>query len=227
LAQKKALANPKQFSEIIQALFQQDPATWLLVDKQHPLSPDYYPNDLMQLDGVSDLIVNKKGMELRKPVLIALQAMVIAAKKAGIRLDISSAFRDWQYQKNLFQRYVNQHGEAQASRFSARPGTSQHQLGTAIDFGSVSAAFANTKAGQWLANSALDYGFSLSYPEGLEATTGYMYESWHYRWVGLAGAQLIRQYFGGIQQHALEWLHISAPKIQSLTTLNGTSKWNY
>ena len=91
-----------------------------------------------------------------------------------------------------------------AERESARPGASQHQLGTAIDFGSITDAFAQTRAGKWLVAHAWEYGFSLSYPQGDEGITGYRYESWHYRFITKPGVLLQRRYFGNIQQYLLD-----------------------
>ncbi|NLA46732.1 MAG: M15 family metallopeptidase, partial [Firmicutes bacterium] len=83
--------------------------------------------------------------------------------------------------------------EEAANRFSARPGQSEHQLGTTVDFGGTSAdwttGFANTKQGKWLLNNAHLYGFALSYPEGKESVTGYIYEPWHFRYIGVAVAK--------------------------------------
>ena len=93
----------------------------------------------------------------------------------------------------------------EAVRTLAPPGHSQHQLGTAIDFGSIDVSFARTPAGQWLLANAWRYGFSLSYPEGQEALTGYSWEPWHYRYVGRAAAGLIQEFFAGRQQEFLSF----------------------
>lgn len=176
-----------------------------LVDKRHPLPAGYVPPDLVSLNGYQ-LQVSRKDLRLRKAIITAVEEMDAAAKRDGVTLVFSSSYRSFEYQDGLFKRYAAAHGEAEASRFSARPGMSQHQLGTAIDFGSIDDSFAQTRAGAWLAANAWRYGFSLSYPQGMEAVTGYIWESWHYRYITKPAALLERDYFGGIQQYLLEFI---------------------
>lgn len=121
----------------------------------------------------------------------AFNNMAAAAKKDGINLTAFSTYRSYDYQVGLYNRYVERDGQAAADRYSARPGHSEHQTGLAFDIGEVgqeqhfaSSSFANTKGGKWLAKNAHNYGFILRYPQGKEGITGYMYESWHYRYVG-------------------------------------------
>lgn len=148
------------------------------------------------------LIVNKKyGLPssynpgASKLARKALDAMTSEAKKQGIKLTAFSGFRSYAYQKELYNSYVSKHGAAEANRFSAKPGYSEHQTGLAFDFGGsdqsqwLKESFAATKEGKWLAANAHRYGFILRYPKGKEKITGYMYEPWHYRYLGseLAG----------------------------------------
>ena len=91
-------------------------------------------------------------------------------------------------------------GTEQASTPVARPGHSQHQLGTAIDFGSIDLGYGETREGQWILANARRFGFSLSYPQGLQDITGYKYEPWHFRYLGRAGAELEHRFVGGVQQ---------------------------
>ena len=177
----------------------------LLVDKQHPLPAGYAPPDLVSLNDYA-FSVSRKDLRLRKAVIGAVEELNAAAKKDGVTLVFSSSYRSFEYQDGLFKRYAAQHGEAEASRFSARPGMSQHQLGTAIDFGSIDDSFAQTKAGLWMAANAYRYGFSLSYPRGMEPVTGYIWESWHYRYITKPAALLERDYFGGVQQYLIEFI---------------------
>lgn len=194
----------------------QRPDLILLVNKTASLKAGQVPADLVALEAYAPpLVLNKKGLEVRRETAEALKAMALAAGQAGVRLDVSSAYRSYDYQKKLFQRYVNELGEAEASRQSARAGTSQHQLGTTVDFGSITEDFADTRAGRWLAANAWQHGFSLSYPAGLEKLTGYMYEPWHYRYIGPAAAELEQRYFQGIQEHLLEFLNHSRPAIET------------
>ena len=117
-----------------------------LVDKAVALPENYVPDDLVVLaDAIPGLSVKKASppLQLRRLALPALHAMVQAARESGIELPISSAYRSYQYQVGLFERYVRESGLAQAERFSARAGHSQHQLGLAIDFGSITVEFAD------------------------------------------------------------------------------------
>jgi D-alanyl-D-alanine carboxypeptidase len=107
----------------------------------------------------------------------------------------------------VYERNVKEMGQQAADRESARPGHSQHQLGLVIDFGSITDAFARTPEGIWLSVNASRFGWSLSYPEGYEDVTGYRWESWHYRYVGRELAEFIDNYFNGIQQYALRFIH--------------------
>jgi len=103
-----------------------------------------------------------------------------------------SAFRSYSYQEDLFQRYSDSHGPDEANRFGARPGQSEHQLGTTIDFGGtafdLTAAFAETDQGLWLANNAHLFGLVMIYPEGGEDVIGYLDEPWYYRYIGVEEA---------------------------------------
>ncbi len=202
-----AQQDPDRFLALVERVrTEPEELTWL-VDKNHPLAAEYVPEDIRLLrDYPAPLVLNRTDLSLREIILPDLVAMVESAAEEGITLDISSSYRSYDYQAGLFQRNVDQLGLEQAERESARPGTSQHQLGTTVDFGSVTAAFADTPAGRWLSDHAWRYGFSLSYPDGYEEITGYMYESWHYRYIGKAAAQLEREYFGGVQQTMLEYL---------------------
>jgi zinc D-Ala-D-Ala carboxypeptidase len=176
-----------------------------LVDKTHGLAADFEPADLVSLNDYK-LQVSRNDLRLRKAIMDAVLAMDQAARADGVTLVFSSAYRSYTYQDGLFARYASQYGEAQADRFSARPGHSQHQLGTAIDFGSIDDSFAETTAGKWMADNAWRFGFSLSYPQGMEEVTGYIWESWHFRYITVPGARIEADFFGGIQQYFLEFL---------------------
>lgn len=132
--------------------------------------------------------------------------MAAAARADGVTLVVSSTYRSWDYQKKVYERNVRELGREAADRESAMPGASQHQLGTAVDFGSITDAFAETKAGLWLVENAYAYGWSLSFPDGYEAVTGFRWESWHYRYVGIEAASLQREWFGDVQQYMIEFV---------------------
>ena len=179
---------------------------FILVDKKHALSSEFVPHDLIPLKGDRAYAISRKDLSLTRQAEAALQEMALAARKDGVTLLVSSSYRSYQYQKNLFARYVRESGEAEAERFSARAGTSQHQLGTVVDFGSISDEFAQTKAGKWVLRHASEYGWSLSFPKGYENVTGYVWESWHYRYIGKEACAFQKKWFDDIQQYMLEFI---------------------
>jgi D-alanyl-D-alanine carboxypeptidase len=194
------------FSDALSAVFEGDPYLYFLVDKKHPLPENYEPQDLVQLKGGS-YQVGRSGLSLRKEAADSLEKMAVAAKAESITLTASSTYRSYDYQVIVYNRNVKEMGQEAADRESSRPGNSQHQTGLVVDFGSIDDSFAQTRAGRWLLTNASRFGWSLSFPDGYEAITGYRWESWHYRYVGLPLASFIDTYFGGIQQHALQFLH--------------------
>lgn len=183
-----------------------DPFLRRLVDKTHPLPDPYEPPDLVELGGGAYQI-NRRGLMLRREAAIALETMAAAAQAEGAILLASSSYRSYEYQEELYSRYVRDDGQEAADRFSARPGYSQHQTGLVVDFGSIDDSFANTRSGRWILANGSRYGWSLSFPRGYETVTGYVWESWHYRYVGPELAFFIDTYFDGIQQYALQFIH--------------------
>lgn len=195
------------------------PDLLLLVDKQHPLPKNYVPTNLTALHNYkSKLFLNKDNLQLKTLLIEPLINMTNTAKTSSINLAISSAYRSYNYQNTIFNRITKELGLKEALRQSARPGTSQHQLGTTLDFGSIDAAFASSDAGVWLKNNAWQYGFSLSYPENQESVTGYIYESWHFRYLGKFATIFEQSYFQGQQQYMIEFIYY-IPKNSILTQL--------
>jgi zinc D-Ala-D-Ala carboxypeptidase len=143
----------------------------LIVNKIHGLPSSYNP-------GVNAIAQH------------GVNAMIADAKRQGVSLNAFSAYRSYSYQAQLYSNYTKKYGKARADRFSARPGHSEHQTGLAFDFGGkdrshwLEESFASTKEGKWLYANAHKYGFILRYHKGKESITGYMYEPWHYRYVG-------------------------------------------
>ncbi len=183
-----------------------DKSLFFLIDKKHTASSSYVPKDLISLEKNSLFDLNKAGMKIRPEAYSALNEMAQAALNDGIRLLVSSAYRSYSYQENLFNYWVSVDGLEEAERESARPGTSQHQLGTAVDFGSISDDFDKTQMGQWIYKNAADYGWSLSFPKGYEDVTGYRWECWHFRYIGKNACLFQQKWFGGIQQFMLEFI---------------------
>gem|GEM_PF-1112834 len=165
------------------------------VTKTQALPADYAPRDLVS--------PSTYGVPGGQPVRAILGADLAAMQRAsGDALSIVSGYRPYQYQADLFDRYVAEQMAAgldrntaveRVSRSSALPGHSEHQLGLAIDLNSVEDDFADTRTGRWLYQEAWRYGFALSYTPRGEARTGYQYEPWHYRWIGRPLAQLLAE----------------------------------
>ena len=174
-----------------------DADLWKIANKSRAFAnPRYQPSDLRL---VSVPTLPGRGQDersLRAVLMPDLEKLVAAARAAGVTLRVGSGYRSYATQASLFASYARRHGEAEASRFSSRPGHSEHQSGLAVDFAGadqtcwVDDCFEQTAAGKWLAAHAHEYGFILRYPKGKESITGYQYEPWHFRYVGreLAGA---------------------------------------
>ncbi len=168
-----------------------------LVTKTDALPASYRPADLVPVSTVARTVRGEPYV--RQVVIPQLTAMIKAMQTAGLSPYVSSAFRSYQEQETTYAYWVQTLGKEEADRQSARPGHSEHQLGTAIDFASagnnfdLEETFATTKEGVWLAAHAADYGFVLSYPKGKESITGYAYEPWHYRYFGADTAKKIVQ----------------------------------
>ena len=196
-------ANPRIFLEKINECKAQDELLFL-VNKTNLLAPDYEPEDLVKLTP-KDIPSNKAQFYLRKILMDDLKAMISDAKNDGAGLSVISAYRSYATQKDVYEGWKNRLGEKEASRVSALPGASQHQLGTAIDFNSLNESFELSKEGKWLLNNAYKYGFVISYPKDQESITGYKYEPWHYRYVGKDAAFLIFNYFDNSLEIFLNW----------------------
>ena len=165
----------------------------LVANKTYSLPESYNPGDLL-----SDCAK-------------AFKEMQSAASKEGLSIWNASGFRSYELQKSLYNRYSDRDGKEAADRYSARPGHSEHQSGLAIDLNEITSSFKDTAEGKWVAANCHKYGFILRYPEGKEAQTGYMYEPWHIRYVGVDTATKIynsglclEEYFGITSAYAVE-----------------------
>jgi hypothetical protein len=142
----------------------------LIVNKTYSLPPEYDPGGLLA------------------ECAAAYRALCEGAKAEGLLIYAVSGYRSYAFQKQLYANYAARDGYALADRYSARAGHSEHQTGLAIDVNSVLRSFANTAEGKWLAAHCHEYGFILRYPEGKEDVTGFMYEPWHIRYLGVETA---------------------------------------
>lgn len=176
-----------------------------LMDRKHSLSEKYEPSDLVSLNSYF-YETSRYGMKLRNAAASALEKMAEAAQKDKIKLVVSSTYRSYAYQKEVFARNLEKYGKERALATSAQPGFSQHQLGSVIDFGSIDDSFCGSKEEQWLAQNAAAFGFSLSFPKNMQEQTGFIGECWHYRFIGQNAAIFAHNHFGGLQIHALRFI---------------------
>lgn len=192
------------FNQIIetngQKIIQNPENTMALVNKQFGLPETFLPNDLIRPKvsfSFGDLKIDKSL--LRKEAALALETMFADAKRNGVELFAVSGYRSYQYQETLFHAEVNKVGRAKAIEAVAYPGQSEHQTGLAMDISSRSAEmqlteqFGESKEGKWLAENAHRFGYILRYPKGKEMITGYQYEAWHFRYIGVKAATIIYQ----------------------------------
>ncbi|WP_051530638.1 M15 family metallopeptidase [Ruminococcus flavefaciens] len=126
-----------------------------------------------------------------------------AAAQEGLNIYLSSGFRSYDYQAQIYNNYCARDGQAAADTYSARPGYSEHQTGLAIDVNQIDDSFIGTPEAIWLENHCHEFGFILRYPQGKQDITGYQYESWHIRYVGTdlatqihASGLTLEEYFG-------------------------------
>lgn len=156
---------------------------YLLSNKYISMPSNYVPD---QLESISTSCA-RSGMQLVKEAKEAFEILCQDAKKDGYTIRAMSSYRSYDYQVNLYNRYVEQDGKEEADTYSARAGFSEHQTGLVVDVDNRKidyTEFESTKEFTWMQENAHRYGFILRYPEGKENITGYQYESWHYRYVG-------------------------------------------
>lgn len=169
-----------------------------LVSKDHALPADFVPDSLTLVP--DELVIPGGGSQhLTEETAAAVGRLIEGARAAGHEIGVRSAYRSYREQVFTHDHWVSVLGAEEADRRSARPGHSEHQLGTVVDVTSASVGwelepeFGDTPEGRWLARHAWRFGFVESYPEDGEATTGYRYEPWHLRYIGETHADWIRQ----------------------------------
>ena len=152
----------------------------LIVNKTYSVPSSYVPvNSSESISG------DRCNNCLNEEVMKAFGLMKSDATGLGLNLYIASGYRSYAYQERLYNNYVSVSGKEGADTYSARPGHSEHQTGTCFDLNTVDDSFANTSEGRWVNENAYLYGFIIRYPKGKETLTGYQYESWHLRYVGV------------------------------------------
>ncbi|WP_308287720.1 M15 family metallopeptidase [Cryobacterium sp. 1639] len=180
---------------------------WVVVDKLRPLNPtDYAPADLVDVP-----VPFANPPRLRQEASDAVVSLFATfTAETGLALQSQSAYRSFDAQTRVYTGDVAALGQAGADLSTARPGTSEHQTGLTIDISaqpgqcSLSACFGDTPHGQWLAENAWRFGFLLRYPADKTAITGYEFEPWHYRYIGIdlatemreTGVTTLEEFFG-------------------------------
>lgn len=147
----------------------------LIVNKTYPLPADFDPGTL------------------HPDTQAAFTAMQKAAKAEGLSLRIISGYRPYSQQNSTYNNYAKRDGKELADRYSARPGHSEHQSGLAIDLNSLQQSFGDTPEGLWIAEHCAEYGFILRYGKEKESATGFMYEPWHLRYLGVELATTVKE----------------------------------
>lgn len=150
-----------------------------------------YLNDILVVNKTYSLPSSYAPGGLLPEVDQAFQRMASAAKGQGYSIWVCSGYRSYDYQANLYNRYCATYGKASADTFSARPGHSEHQTGMAIDVNYASDRFLGTPEAAWLAANCVRYGFIIRYPEGKQHITGFKYEPWHIRYLGVEKAAAV------------------------------------
>jgi D-alanyl-D-alanine carboxypeptidase len=166
---------------------------WVVVNKQRQISPlKYQPAALAFPAFPKRKVQNPFGLQMREEAAVATVELATAMAEAGKgTLILNSGFRTYKNQQGLYNRTRDTRGLAVAEKLSARPGHSEHQLGLAADFSVkgqgcvIMVCFGKTEAGMWLAENAHQYGFVLRYPKGYKPVTGFQYEPWHFRYLGV------------------------------------------
>jgi D-alanyl-D-alanine carboxypeptidase len=163
----------------------------MIANKTYSLPESYAPGDLLS--------------EVKE----AFSVMQKAAAKEGLNIYISSGYRSYNRQVTLYNNYVKSDGTALADTYSSRPGHSEHQTGLCFDLNTIDDSFGNTAESAWLEKHAQEYGFIIRFPKGKESYTGYQYEPWHLRYVGVELATKIyesglslEEYFGITSEYA-------------------------
>ncbi len=176
----------------------------MIVNKYNYVGKDFQVPNLVKVESFA-----KEGMYLEKECMEAFIKMAEEAKLQGLNLRAISTYRTYDYQANLYSNYAKVDGVNNADTYSARPGFSEHHTGLAIDIDNTKVSYTNfetTKEFDWVKANAYKYGFILRYPKGKEDITGYMYEPWHFRYVGLKIADYINQHNITYEEYYYEFL---------------------
>lgn len=168
----------------------------VLVNKQYAVSQDYCPTDMVDIDGS---LSTNQNLKVKREAYDAYLKMLENANAEGLNFAICSAYRSYELQESLYNQSLQSNGETYTEKMYAHPGQSEHHTGYAIDVTSasmnwgLSQDFADYPDGAWITAHCSEYGFIIRYPRGKEDITGYMYEPWHIRYVGVDAAKEITE----------------------------------
>ena len=180
----KPFYNKPNYSDYLNSIY-------ILINKYIKVPDNYKPNDLVLMKDFS-----KDNIYLVKEAYDNFIHMASAAKDSGLNIRVISAYRDVLYQEELYSKYREQDSIETVDTYSARPGFSEHHTGLCIDIDNITTSyeyFEYTDEYQWMTNNSYKYGYILRYPKNKEHITGYMYEAWHFRYVGKKAAKYIHR----------------------------------
>lgn len=152
----------------------------LIANKTYALPQDFIPTNPDQ-----PVNADRSSTCLDKTLMSAWNTMLKDATAKGLNIYIASGYRSYNYQVNVYNRYVKSDGAAVADTYSSRPGNSEHQTGLCFDLNTIEDSFQYTNEGKWVNDICYKYGFCIRFPKGKDSATGYQYESWHLRYVGV------------------------------------------
>lgn len=182
----------------IEGDYTKDDSLWRLVNKSHPFDDLHYqPSNLALASVPSRTDKSIEERSIRQDIFEPTEKLFADAKLEGIDLLIGSGYRGYDLQNLYYSNYARVYGQESADTFSAKPGYSEHQTGLVVDLATtdqicyLDACFGETKAGQWLAEHTHQYGFILRYPKNKDGITDFIYEPWHFRYVGVELAQAL------------------------------------
>lgn len=164
----------------------------MLVNKHRSLNSEFVPDDLVDIDSK---YTDEKDLKISRITMNAFIKMYDDAERDGYQLIINSAYRSYEDQEELVNKYLNSYGQSYVDKYVAKPGFSEHQTGLAFDIGSRNSnVFANSKEYLWMKDNAYKYGFIYRFDSRYEDLTGFRHEAWHYRYVGKDMAKFIYEH---------------------------------
>lgn len=193
-------AEPVEVETEPAVVFDRNDPNLVLVNKEEIVDEDYAPEELVYIDESMRAADRAPQYQRMQPeAAAAFEELVNAAAEDGMTIKVTTAYRPYSYQADLYYYYLAVKGEEWTQQYSAPPGTSEHQTGLAADVSceeinyELDVSFGETAEGEWLRQHAHEYGYILRYQEGQEDITGYSYEPWHIRYVGKEAAEVITE----------------------------------